>query len=126
MTRLAALPLATRRGRRAEQLAREFIVRANMQLIACNVRVGYLEIDIIARDGPHIVIVEVRGRSSSAWQGALSSISYQKKQRLRRAGAILWARRWHQQTSLRGVRFDVVAVDLDATPPHIEHLRAAF
>ncbi len=120
------LPLAARRGRHAERLARQHVQNLGMRLVAANLRVGYLELDIVARDGAQMVIVEVRARGGGAWQGALASIGHRKRERLKRAGAILWARRWHRDRRLRGVRFDIIAVDLGHDPPQLEHLRAAF
>lgn len=118
---------AHRRGEHAERLAQAYIEQLGMTVLGCNVRVGKLEIDILARDGAVIVVIEVRSRGANAWEGALASIGPQKRQRLRRAGQILWSRRFAARSDVERMRFDVVAVDLDASPdPTVDYIKAAF
>ncbi len=98
-----------------------------MTVVERNLRVSHLEIDIVARDGPDIAIVEVRTRGAGAWQGALGSVGWIKQQRLRDAGKLLWARRFSKWPGVERVRFDVAAVDLEARAgPEVEYVRAAF
>ena len=120
-------PWRARRGAAAEDAAAAYVARQGMAVLDRNVRVGHLEVDIIARDGPVIAVVEVRTRGAGAWQRPLSSLGYSKCQRLRRAAAILWSRRWRKWRGVERVRFDVASVDLDvAGEPRVEYIRAAF
>jgi putative endonuclease len=115
------------RGRAAEDAAAEHVVARGMRLVERNLRVGKLEIDIVARDGPDIALVEVRARGPTAWQRALGSVGHVKQRRLRDAGKLLWARRFSKWPGVERVRFDVAAVDLEAPGgPRVEYLRAAF
>lgn len=92
-----------------------------------NVRVSRLEIDLIARDGEVVVVIEVRTRGGSAWERALDSVGHRKRTRIRRAGEALWRSRFKRDASLERMRFDLVSVDLDGPGgPSIEHIRAAF
>jgi putative endonuclease len=115
-----------RRGARAEQLAAEHLEDHGYRILDRNLRVGRLEIDILARHGDAAVVVEVRTRGAGAWQSALASIGHDKQLRLRRAGQILWSRRFRHDPDVKTLRFDVAAVDLEAEPPVVELVRAAF
>ena len=103
-----------------------FVGKRGMAVLERNLRVGRLEVDILARDGDTIVIIEVRTRAVAAWQNALHSVGRVKQDRLRQAARVLWSRRFAKQRSLRGMRFDVAAVRLDGAEPTIEYIRAAF
>jgi putative endonuclease len=98
-----------------------------MQVVAQNLRIGRREIDILARDGSSMVVIEVRTRGTSAWQRPFDSIGRSKRNHLERAAAILWDRDWSKRPGIERVRFDVVAIRFDRPPgERIEYLRAAF
>ncbi|MFO0548181.1 MAG: YraN family protein [Polyangiaceae bacterium] len=114
-------------GRRAEALAAEFLVRNGYEVLARNVRVGRLEVDIVARQGATVAVVEVRTRSARAWVKALDTVDWRKRQRLRAAGRELWRQRFQRDLSVETMRFDVISVSFTETgAPTIEHARAAF
>ncbi len=95
--------------------------------MATNVRVGRLELDIVAREGPVVIVVEVRTRSAGAWVRAIDSVDRRKRERVRRAGEALWAARFAEDPSVERMRFDIASVDLDAPGgPTVEIVRAAF
>jgi putative endonuclease len=114
-------------GDRAERAASEWLVAQGFELLAMNLRIGRFEVDLVLRDGPVIVFVEVRTRGPGAWTGALASIDAKKRARLRAAGERLWRERFAADVTVDRVRFDVAAVDLlpdgDA---RVEHIKAAF
>lgn len=97
-----------------------------MRVLSRNERVGRLELDIVARDGDLVVVIEVRTRGVGAWQNALDTLSEHKRRCLRRAAFLLWSRRWSRWRGIRGVRFDVASVNLDTDPPEVTYIRAAF
>jgi putative endonuclease len=114
-------------GRRAEDAAARYIEGLGWTVLGRNVRVSRLEIDLIARDGEVVVVLEVRTRGSGAWERALDSVGHGKRLRIRRAGESLWRTRFRRDLSLQRMRFDLVSVDLDAASGlSIEHVRAAF
>jgi putative endonuclease len=115
-----------RRGREAERVAAEWVEAQGMKVLERNKRVGKLEIDLIARDADVIVVIEVRTRGAGSWQHPLESVDAAKQQRLRRAAAILWSRRFSKLAGVTRMRFDVAAVDLSGDSPSVEYVRAAF
>lgn len=96
--------------------------------MARNLRIGRDEIDIVARDGTVVAIVEVRTRGAGAWTTAFGSIDRGKRRRLRRAGTRLWRQRFKSDGSVERLRFDAASVVLDQNGgiEHIEYARAAF
>jgi putative endonuclease len=98
-----------------------------MVILGRNVRVGRLEVDILARQGPVVAVVEVRSRGEGAWVGAFSSVDWKKRARLRAAGRALWRRHFLRDPSVERMRFDVASVSFDATgAASVEIARAVF
>jgi len=120
-------PLPRAVGARAEELVAAHLAASGLVIVAVNVRVGRLEIDVIARDAGVIVIVEVRARGPGAWVRPLDSVDAKKRERLRRAGERLWRERFADDASVERMRFDVAAVELvPGGEPRIEIVKAAF
>ncbi len=113
-------------GARAEALVAQWLSEEGYDIVATNLRVGELEIDIVARKGPVVAVVEVRTRGPTARTSPLGSIGHGKRLRLRRAGERLWQRRYRHDPSVERLRFDVAGVRLDREPPSIEYVIAAF
>ncbi len=113
-------------GNRAETIVADYLVEQGAQIVARNLRLGSLEIDIVARIETLILVVEVRYRSQASWETALSSVSLTKRKHLRRAGERLWRRRYRADTSVLNMRFDVAAVSFVQGQPQVEYVPAAF
>ncbi len=96
------------RGWRAETEALRLLRAHGLRLLARNVRNRHGELDLVMRDGPLLVVVEVRWRGSAAYGGAAASIGAAKQARLARAAAL-----WQIQAGLAGLylRFDVLAFE---------------
>ena len=92
-------------GRRAERRAARCLRRHGMRIVARNVRAGQDEIDLLARDGEIVVVVEVRSRAQGI-AAADFSIDHAKERRLQRAWADL--RRRYRIPPSTPVRFDLV------------------
>jgi putative endonuclease len=114
------------RGARAEALVVAWLVEQGYEIVATNLRIGALEIDVVARLGPVVAVVEVRTRGPTARTSGMGSITRLKRERLRRVGERLWQRRYRRDTSVERLRFDVASVRLDSEPPSIEYVVAAF
>lgn len=110
-------------GAAAEQLVCDHLVRLGYKLVARNVRVGRLEIDIIARTANLMVFCEVRGRSNDAWMTPAQSIDPAKVKRIRQAAAV-WLKTNRPGTNQ--VRFDVASVVFDQEPARIDYFERAF
>ncbi len=114
-------------GRRAEEAAVSHLENDGYVIIGRNVRVSRLEIDVLARLGPVVAVVEVRARGEGAWVRALDTLDWRKRQRLRRAGEFLWRRRFKEDATIERMRFDVVSVTFDERGGAlVEHVKAAF
>ncbi|HON41923.1 MAG TPA: YraN family protein [Bacillota bacterium] len=111
-------------GRAGEVLAREYLVSLGYEILGCNLRLGRNEIDILARDGDVLVVVEVKTRRSTAFGRPEEQITLGKLRTLRLVATRVSA-------ACRGapVRVDVVAVMADAATGEslagaaISHLR---
>jgi putative endonuclease len=113
-------------GARAENLVATWLAADGYAIVARNLRLGELELDVVARRGPVVAVVEVRTRGPGAFTSSFGSIDAGKRMRLRRAGERLWQRRYRHDRSVERLRFDVASVDLNAKPPSIEYVIAAF
>ncbi len=109
-------PLGVRhvRGREAEELATAHLIANGFRILWRNVRIGSLEIDIVAKKGDLVVIVEVRARGPGSFEGPLASISRTKRRALLRAVRGLWRGRLAKMADVQRVRIDVAAVTVDA------------
>ena len=81
-------------GTRAEQAVAAHLVAAGLEIVGLNLRIGRLELDVVARDGAVIAVVEVRTRGPGAWVRPLDSVDAEKQRRVRRAGERLWRDRF--------------------------------
>jgi putative endonuclease len=110
-------------GRRGEEVAAAFVADLGYRLVMRNFRCRAGEIDLVALDGDTVVFVEVRSRTGAGFGTPLESVDGRKQMQVGRvARYFLSARGWHERTA----RFDVIGVRLDADPPGVEHVRAAF
>jgi putative endonuclease len=108
-------PLADRsaRGRAAEDAVADYLVAHGYRILFRNVRLGALELDVVARRGDLAAIVEVRTRGPGALEGPFESVSPTKRKRLRRAARRLWGERLRAMPGVQRVRLDVAAVYFD-------------
>ena len=80
------------------------------------------ELDLVARDGDDLVIVEVKTRRSIAYGTAVEAVTTRKMRALRSL-ALAWLE--FRSVHAPRLRFDVVAVTIPPVgQPVIEHLRA--
>jgi len=108
-------------GSLAEDRAAAFLMSHGLQPVARNVRFKVGEIDLVMRDGPEWVFVEVRARQDDRFGGAAASVGARKQQRLLRAAQTFLLRRFGQR-AWPACRFDVIA--FEAGEPR--WIRAAF
>lgn len=113
-------------GSTAERAVAEQLTRAGFTVVALNLRVGHYEIDVVARRGPLIVVVEVRTRGKGAWQSAFGSMDGKKRRRIRLAGERLWNRSFRSDPSAERMRFDAASVTFEHGRAVVEYVAAAF
>lgn len=117
------------RGRRAELAVADYLFARGFEILGTNVRVGPLEIDVVARSGSLVVVVEVRTRGATSFVPALASLSAAKKARLVRAAEGLWQTQLSQMPGVERVRIDVAAVTFGPGPSgdaSVEYFEAAL
>jgi putative endonuclease len=121
--RIEALARRSELGLRGEQLACDHLVSQGFSILARNVRVGRLEIDVIAHRGRLLVFCEVRSRSSDRVMTTAQSIQPDKVRRVRAAAAA-----WLKENPVPSaqVRFDAISVVFDRPEGRLNHLVGAF
>jgi putative endonuclease len=107
-------------GTLAENSACAFLEAQGFTIVARNFlrRVG--ELDIVARAGELLIIVEVRTRASEQFGGAAASVGHAKQRRIASTAALLLQSR--RELRRCRVRFDVIVVRDGA----VEWLKHAF
>ncbi|MCX6033185.1 MAG: YraN family protein [Chloroflexi bacterium] len=116
-------------GRRGEEIAAAYLARLGYVIVTRNWRTRTGELDIVARDGEWLVIVEVRARRSAGGSTAPilgrpeDSVTPRKQARLAAlAEAYLFERPWDGPW-----RVDVIALELrgDGSVARLNHLKDA-
>jgi len=97
-----------RLGRRGEDLAAEHLAGLGYEIIARNWRCRAGELDIVARQGDTLVLVEVRARRSRAFGLPEESLTPAKRARLLACGAYLSA----ELAWAGSMRIDLVAIEI--------------
>ena len=107
--------LARREGRRGEWVAVVWLVLHGWRIVGFRVRTPQGEIDLLARRGRVLAVVEVKRRRTL--EEALSALGPVQQQRLLRAAAALAAQRasWRDLD----VRLDLVALAPGRWPVHV-------
>lgn len=110
-------------GDTAEHIARAYLENKGYEILDTNWRISHLELDIIARDGRELVIVEVRSRMGENFAHPSDALSPQKiKNILTAAEAWVLYHGWNGDT-----RFDLILVTLLGPGEYeLEHYDNAF
>jgi putative endonuclease len=113
-------------GQRAELAVVDYLATRGFAIVWRNLRLGPLELDIVARRGPLVVVVEVRTRGAGSLQGPFESIDGVKRARLKRAVARLWREKLRAMEEVQRVRIDVAAVRFEDGATSVEYVEGAF
>lgn len=102
-------------GRRAEIWAAIWLMAKGYRILGFRLKTPIAEIDLLALRGGTLAVVEVKSRTNL--EVALETVTFDQRDRLRRAGAQLAANR----PGLKGcgVRLDLVALAPGRLPRHI-------
>ena len=111
--------IAATHGRAAEALAVAYLELAGLRVLERNLRLGGVEVDVLAAEGRDHVVVEVKYRARADYGGSAAAVDSGKRARLLRAAAALVAR------GEEGVRIDVVAIERVEGGLHVRHYRGA-
>ena len=117
--------LRQRLGRIGEDLACCELERRGYAILARRYRRRAGELDIVARDGPTLVFVEVKTREGLEFGAGAEAVTFVKRRRMRLVAQDFVVR--HHLTDCP-CRFDVVAIDLGAgsREPAIQVFQNAF
>lgn len=108
------------KGQDWEERALAHLRTQGLSPVTRNFRCKAGEIDLVMRDGPTLVFVEVRRRASSAYGGAAASVTAAKQAKLLRAARLYLLLR--HGAAPPPCRFDVVAIEGE----RLEWIRDAF
>jgi putative endonuclease len=115
-------------GAHAELAVAEFLHVLGFEICATNLRLGHLEVDVVARQGTLLAMTEVRTRGPGSYLGPFASVTYAKRARLVTAARRLWRER-HSRSWMRGVerlRIDVAAVSFVRGETRVEYAPGAL
>ena len=111
-------------GKSGEDLACRELRRRGYEILARRFRTRVGELDIVARDGPTIVFVEVKTRTSAAYGAPYEAVGPRKQYKIwLMATDYLQRRGWNDKPC----RFDIVAISVERDGRRrIEVLTSAF
>jgi putative endonuclease len=110
-------------GNHGEDLAAAALKKQGYKILERNYVTPLGEIDLIARQGKTLVIIEVKTRKSTRFGSPQEAVSVAKQTKLRRLADYYMKDKHLIDTP---VRFDVVAITLSDAGPQIEIIASAF
>lgn len=113
--RIARGAAARLSGRRGEVWAAILLMVKGYRILGFRLKTPQAEIDLLAKRGAVLAVVEVKRRTSL--EAALETVSFDQRDRLRRAGAALASNRPALAACV--VRLDLVALAPGRLPMHI-------
>jgi putative endonuclease len=113
--RIARGAAARLTGRRGEVLAALWLMARGYRILGFRLKAPQAEIDLLAKRGRVLAVVEVKRRASL--EAALEAVSFDQRDRLRRAGLAIAARRAGLKACV--VRLDLLALAPGRLPMHI-------
>ncbi len=116
------MPAAQQIGRDGEEAAARFLEAQGYVILERNCRLSGGEIDLIARDGGCLVVVEVKTRRGGQFGSPFEAVDARKQRRLAAAALEYMADRKLDMP----LRFDVAAVFAEKNIFRVELLRNAF
>ena len=109
-------------GKKGEELAVQYLTEQGLEICERNWRNKHKEIDIIAKDGDELVVVEVKTRQHDDYGEPDLAVTRQKQLRLiYAANAYIFSHKLDCNT-----RFDIVSIVYNDGNPVIEHIKDAF
>jgi len=109
-------------GAEGERMALQHLQSKGYTILETNWNFGKEEIDIIARIGGELVVVEVKTRNSNFFGEPEEFVSKAKQRHMIKA-ANAYVEKYDLDVE---VRFDVIGIILNRQGKHINHLEAAF
>ncbi len=111
-------------GKKAEQLACNYLKARGLKLVTKNFQGQQGEIDLIMQDKDDLVFVEVRLRNNQAYGSGADTVSHQKQRRLKNTAELYL--QIHYGNRVPPCRFDVISMSLRPEEKQFEWIRNAF
>ena len=109
-------------GKLGEELAARYLINKGYEILERNLRNRHKEIDLIAKDGVDLVIVEVKTRQNDDYGEPDQAVTRQKQNRLvYAANAYIFEHNLDINT-----RFDIISIIFKEGEPLIDHIEDAF
>lgn len=109
-------------GKQGEEIAKKFLLKKNYTIVDTNWRFDKDEIDIVAKDGDELVVVEVKTRSTDYYGFPEDAVNSQKEGFLIRA-----TEAYLEENELDlDTRFDIVSIIINEKETKIHHIVDAF
>ncbi|MHC1706832.1 MAG: YraN family protein [Bacteroidales bacterium] len=109
-------------GAKGEEIARRFLAEKGYQILETNWRAGFHEIDIIARKGGFLVVVEVKTRKGKPLVEPEEAVDMNKQKLLIKAA--------NKYIELNNVsletRFDIIGIIMQGENYQVNHIEDAF
>ncbi len=109
-------------GKQGEELALKYLKKEGYEILETNWRAGRFEIDIIAKKGDFLVIVEVKARQSNTVVEPEFSVTRQKQKSLITAANIYI--KWKNID--KETRFDIISIIINPEEFRLKHIPNAF
>lgn len=105
-----------------EKIAQKFLIKNKYEIIGCNAKVGYKEIDIIAKKDGMIIFIEVKTRTSDKFGKAEEALGARKINFLTYA---IQGYLFKHNLNKYEIGFDLIAVDIckDKKTAKIKHYK---
>ena len=109
-------------GKLGEEIAVHYLIGKGYEIVERNWHNIHKEIDIIAKKGQELVVVEVKTRQSDEFGEPDKAVTRQKQSRLiSAANAYIFKNKLDVST-----RFDIISIVFREDNPNIEHIEDAF
>jgi putative endonuclease len=108
-------------GRQAEDAVVNHMRGRGLTIVGRNIRVGRLEIDIVARNTTTLIVCEVRSRGAGGIHPAWM-FTRKKQEHVRRAALLYWSK----HAPKLALRLDAAAVTLSSFGPRIQYFENVF
>ena len=109
-------------GNKGEQIAKEFLQKKGYKILDTNWYNHHCELDIVAKDGDELVIVEVKTRTTSIYGDPSDAVNKKKMNRMVNT-ADSYIRRYNINCE---TRFDIISIVYEKGRHQIEHIKDAF
>ena len=119
------MKITTRKsGKRAEDIAANYLKKQNVKIINRNFHSRFGEIDLIGLEKETLVFIEVRYRKNKNYLSAIETIDRHKCKKIIITSEVYLNKRKKYQSYQ--CRFDVITITGDISEPVIEWIKSAF